>query len=142
MEDKEVLKVFEENEVIAVVGCSRSEGKEAHKIPKFLQEKGYRIIPVNPSSDEILGEKSYPSLAEVEEKIDVVNIFRPSEEVFEITREALDTNANVIWTQLNIENEEAKKLAEENSLKVIQNRCMKQEYRRLKKRYREAMDGF
>lgn len=131
MEDDEILKILEENQVIAVVGCSESEEKEAHKVPKFLQNKGYRIVPVNPYADEILGEKSYQSLSEVEEDIDVVDIFRPSEEVYEIVEEAVSTSAKVIWMQLGIENKKAKELAEQNGLKVVQNRCMKQEYKRL-----------
>ncbi|KXB07977.1 hypothetical protein AKJ58_01330 [candidate division MSBL1 archaeon SCGC-AAA385D11] len=129
--DEVIIRILKENTNITVVGCSRTEGKPAHEIPKFLKSKGYRIIPVNPFADEILGEKTYPSLEEVEEKIDVVEIFRPSEEVYEIVEEALETDAKVIWMQLGIKNEKAKKLAEENGLKVIQDKCMKVEYKRL-----------
>ncbi len=131
LEERDIRKILEESTNIAVVGCSTTEGKAAHDIPKFLQQKGYKIFPVNPFADEILGEKSYDSLRKIEEKIDVVDIFRPSEEVYEIVEEAIETDAEIIWMQLGIENDEAKEIAERNGLKVIQDRCMKKEYQKI-----------
>lgn len=131
MEDKEINEILEENEIVAVVGCSRDEEKDAHKVPRFLQNKGYKIIPVNPYAEEILGKKSYSSLKEIEGDFDIVEVFRPSEVVYEIVEEALDTEADVIWMQLGIKNNNARDLAEKNGLKVVQDRCMLQEYKRL-----------
>ena len=127
----DIEKILEDSKNIAVVGCSNTEGKAAHDVPRFLQQKGYKIIPVNPYSEEILGEKAYDSLKDVEEKIDIVNIFRPSEEAYGIVEEAMETDANAIWMQLGIEKEKEKKISEEEGLKVIQRKCMKIQYRKI-----------
>lgn len=131
MNDEDMKRILEDYNNIAVVGCSSHEDKYAHVVPKFLQERGYTIIPVNPNADEVLGEKSYPSLSEVEKEVDIVDIFRPSSEVPGIVEEALDVGAKVIWMQFGIENEEAKEKAEKSGLEVVQNRCMKVQYMRL-----------
>lgn len=131
MDDEELLDILEEAETIAVVGCSRDEGKAAHRVPKYLQDRGYRVIPVNPFADEVLGEECYDSIADVAEEIDVIDIFRPSDEVYDIVQNALETDAGVIWMQDGIENSEARKLAEESGLKVVQDRCMMRDHRRL-----------
>ncbi|KXB04886.1 hypothetical protein AKJ50_01925 [candidate division MSBL1 archaeon SCGC-AAA382A13] len=131
MKDQEIAKILKENKNIAVVGISRNEEKAAHNIPKFLKKKGYKIIPVNPYADKIFSEKTYSSLSEVKEKIDIVEIFRPSEETYEIVKEALKTDAKVIWMQKGIKSDESRILAEKNGLKVIQDHCMKLEYEKL-----------
>ncbi len=131
LENEDIRKVLEDSNNIAVVGASRNETKDAYKIPKFLQEKGYKIIPVNPYAEEILGEKAYSSLSEVEEEIDIVDVFRPSEEAYGIVEEALDTDADVVWLQLGIKDDDAEELGKENGLKVIQDKCIKIEYGRL-----------
>jgi len=118
---------------IAVVGCSGTAGKDAHEIPKYLQEHGYDVIPVNPFADEVLGERAYDSLADVDEKIDIVNVFRPSEEVGGIVDQAVDRDdAKVVWTQLGIRDDEAAERAEAAGLHVVQDRCMKVEHQRLR----------
>lgn len=131
--DEEIKKILEESKTIAVVGCSREQEKDAHRIPKYLKERGYKIIPVNPFADEILGEKSYKALSEIKEKIDVIEIFRPSEDCLKIVEEVikLKLKPNTIWMQLGIKNEEAAKLAEENGIRAVMNRCMMIEHRRL-----------
>ena len=117
---------------IAVVGCSSTPGKDAHEIPKYLREKGYDVIPVNPTADEIFGERAYDSLSDVEEEVDIVNVFRPSEEVSGIVDDALDRDdVKVIWTQLGISDDEAARRAEDDGRHVVQDRCMKVEHRRL-----------
>ncbi|MBC8500507.1 MAG: CoA-binding protein [Nanoarchaeota archaeon] len=145
--DQQIKEVLSNSRNIAVVGCSSTPFKAAHEIPKFLQQHGYKIIPVNPFSKEILGEKSYKSISEVKEKVDIVNIFRPSEEVLGIVKEALKINTKskdfesqgnpekpkVIWMQLGIENKEAEKLAESHGIKVVMNKCMMVEWNRLMK---------
>lgn len=123
-------------ETIAVVGCSTSPGKAAHEIPAYLQRHGYEVVPVNPFADEILGERAYDSLAEVEPDIDLVNVFRPSEEVPDIvddvlTRHEAREDVQAVWLQLGIQHDEAAARAEAAGLRVVQNKCMKVEHGRL-----------
>ncbi|MFC6825585.1 CoA-binding protein [Halopelagius fulvigenes] len=125
-------------ETIAVVGCSTTAGKAAHEIPAYLQRHGYEVVPVNPFADEVLGETAYDSLADVPEnaEIDVVDVFRPSEEVPGIVDDVLERHesagdANAIWLQQGIRDDEAAARAEEAGLTVVQDRCMKVEHGRL-----------
>jgi len=117
--------------VIAVVGLSKNDGKPSHYVPRYMQEHGYRVIPVNPTADEILGEKCYPNLDEVQEKIDVVNIFRPSQEVLPIVESAIRKNAKAVWMQEGVVNKEAAELAEKNGALVVMDRCMMKAHRAL-----------
>jgi len=117
---------------IAVVGCSRTSGKDAHRIPKYLLEHGYEVIPVNPHADEIFDRQAYPSLADVPGAIDVVNVFRPSEELVEIVEAAIERgDVAVVWTQLGISDDAAADRAEAAGLRVVQDHCMMVEHRRL-----------
>lgn len=129
--DAEVREILRKG-TVAVVGCSSTPGKDAHEIPKYLQEQGYEIIPVNPYADEILGRPAYDSLSEVDEDIDVVDVFRPSAEVDGIVDEVLSRgDVDVIWLQLGIHDDEAIARAEESGRQVVQDRCMKPEHQRL-----------
>ncbi|WP_207592863.1 CoA-binding protein [Halomontanus rarus] len=129
--DTELRNVLEQK-TVAVVGCSSTPGKDAHEIPKYLQSQGYEIVPVNPTADEVLGRPAYDSLSEVEEDIDIVDVFRPSAEVAGIVDEALERDdVAVIWLQLGIHDDEAVDRAETAGLRVVQDRCMKPEHRRL-----------
>ena len=128
------IKRFYQFKNIAVVGMSKSEGKPAHFVPKYLIEHGYNVIPVNPTlTTEVLGRKSYPSIADVQEKIDVVDIFRRSEDVPAVVDDAIKKKdgIKVIWMQQGIYNEEAEKKAKENGIDVVYNRCMMAEHKRL-----------
>ncbi|MDY7082423.1 MAG: CoA-binding protein [Halobacteria archaeon] len=126
------LKEILEMENVAVVGCSTTRGKEAHDIPQYLIDHGYNVIPVNPYADEIFGREAYDSLSDVEEEIDIVDIFRPSEEVADIVDEALERDdVKVIWTQVGIRDPEATKKAEEAGLEVVEDKCMKVEHQHL-----------
>ena len=117
---------------VAVVGCSTTPGKDAHEIPKYLLNHGYEVIPVNPTADEILGREAYDSLSEVEEEVDIVNVFRPSDEVAGIVEEALDReDVAVVWTQLGIADDEAAERAEDAGKRVVQDKCAKVEHERL-----------
>ncbi|MEF8779572.1 MAG: CoA-binding protein [Haloferacaceae archaeon] len=123
-------------DTIAVVGCSTTPGKAAHDVPGYLQSQGYRIVPVNPFADEVLGEPAYDSLAEIPASIDLVDVFRPSEEVPEIVEEVLARHeergdAGALWLQLGIEHDEAGRRAEDAGIRVVQDRCLKVEHRRL-----------
>ncbi|MFB6162297.1 MAG: CoA-binding protein [Halococcoides sp.] len=117
---------------VAVVGCSSTPGKDAHDIPAYLDEVGYEVIPVNPYAEAVLGRDAYDSLSAVEEAIDVVDVFRPSEEVPDIVDEALDRDDGAtIWLQLGIDHPEAVERAEFADRTVVADRCMKIEYDRL-----------
>lgn len=130
--DAELVEILDLDRV-AVVGCSTTPGKDAHEIPKYLHEHGYEVIPVNPHADEIFGREAADSLQDVEEKIDVVNVFRPSDEVAGIVDEATDRDdVSVVWLQLGIRDDEAADRAREAGLAVVQDRCMKVEHRRLR----------
>jgi predicted CoA-binding protein len=120
-------------DTIAVVGCSTTPQKDAHAIPKFMLERGYEIIPVNPYADEIFGKEVYDSLSDVEEEIDMVDIFRPSEEVSDIVDEVLERDdVEVVWTQLGIRDREAGERVEESGRTYVEDKCLKVEYNRLK----------
>ena len=134
--DKDIQGILEKYHSIAVYGMSKSKEKPAHYVPAFLLSKGYAIIPVNPSADTIINLKSYASLKDIPERIDVLEVFRPSAQVPDVVREALERRQErgdiaVIWLQDGIYNEEARKLAEQAGITVIQDRCMMKEFKRL-----------
>ena len=126
-----LFKILSEAKTIAVVGASKNPEKDAHKIPKYLQEQGYRILPVNPTADVILGEKAYKSLSDIHEPYDVVDIFRPSVDVPPIVDEAIQGPAKVIWMQEGIQNDAAARKAEAAGKIVVQNACMMITHRKL-----------
>ena len=118
---------------IAVVGCSATPGKDAHDVPAFLQSQGYEIVPVNPTTDEVLGEPAFDSLADVPGHVDVVDVFRPSEEVPGIVDDALaHGDVKTIWLQLGITDDDAVARAEAAGLTAVQDRCVRVEYERLR----------
>ncbi len=117
---------------VAVVGCSATPGKAAHEVPKYLHERGYDVIPVNPNAEEVFGNHAYDSLSDVDEEIDVVNVFRPSEEVSAIVDAARERDdLTAIWLQLGITDPDATARAERAGLHVVSDRCMKVEHQRL-----------
>jgi predicted CoA-binding protein len=117
---------------VAVVGCSTTPGKAAHDIPNYLLDQGYDIVPVNPFADEIFGREAYDSLADVPGEVDIVDVFRPSEEVADIVAAALDRDDDaVIWLQLGIHDDEAVERAEDAGRRVVQDRCMKPTHQQL-----------
>ena len=126
------LETFKNSKNIAIVGLSSSPEKDSYKVAKYLQAHQYKIIPINPNASEILGEKVYRSLNEIRENIEIVNIFRPSEECLDITKQAIKLiiKPKIIWMQLGIQNGDAKKLAEDNGIQVVMNRCIKIEHSR------------
>ena len=129
--DSELRRIYDLKN-IAVVGMSKNEGKPAHFVPKYLIERGYNVIPVNPTITEVLGRKSYPSIADISEDVDVVDIFRRSEDVPPVVNDAMKKKGiKVIWMQSGIYNEEAERKAKENGIDVVFNRCMMVEHNRL-----------
>ncbi|MCL4383073.1 MAG: CoA-binding protein [Candidatus Marsarchaeota archaeon] len=129
--DKTALFILKNFHTIAVVGCSREQGKPSHDVPEYLQQNGYRIIPVNPFADYILNEKAYKSLLDIGEQIDVVDVFRPANEAVDIAKQAIQIHAKALWLQEGIINEAAEKLAIENNILFIMNRCMMKEHVKL-----------
>ncbi len=116
---------------IASVGLSSNPEKESYWIVKYLKDQGYRIIPVNPTADEILGEKAYPDLESVPEKIDVVQVFRKPEDVPPVVDSAIKVGAKAVWMQEGIVHEEAAQKAREAGLQVVMDACMRVTHRRL-----------
>ena len=128
--DEQIKKILEMKNV-AVVGMSRASEKAAHFVPKYLHENGFNITPVNPKSDEILDKKCYDRINDVPDEIDIVDVFRPSDQVLEIIKEAIKKNPKVIWLQEGIHNHEAEQLARDAGIDVVFNRCMLAEHQRL-----------
>lgn len=129
--DEELVEILA-LDTVAVVGCSTTPGKDAHDVPRYLLDNGYDVVPVNPFAEEALGRTAYDSLSAVPDEVDIVNVFRPSEEVSGVVDEALDrTDAGVVWTQLGIRDEAAAARAEAAGKRVVQDRCIKVEHRRL-----------
>ena len=129
-EQQTIEKILRTAKVIATVGFSSDPEKPAHKVPTYLHEQGYRVIPVNPRLDEALGEKSYASVSEVPDKIDVVQIFRPSDEAGTIVDEAIAAGAKAVWMQIGIADDNAAARARAAGLDVIMNQCMKVQHSR------------
>lgn len=121
----QIKHVLQESKTIAVVGLSDNPARTSYQISKIMQEEGYRIIPVNPMIDEVLGEKSYPSLKDITEPIDIINVFRRSEYLPAIAKEAVETKAKVFWAQLGIANEEAFAHLTKQGFTVIMDTCIK-----------------
>jgi uncharacterized protein len=116
--------IYRGTRTIAVVGASADESKAAHRIPAYLQQQGYRIRPVNPRGGELLGEPVATSLTEVEGPVDVVDVFRPAAEAAGIARQAVAIGAKVLWLQLGIADDEARRIAEDAGLTVVMDQCI------------------
>ena len=121
---KEILRKYKN---IALVGASKDLNKTSTIVMRYLQNYGYKVYPVNPNikGEEILGETVFGKLSEIGGPVDIIDVFRPSEEAVEIANEAIKTNAKVLWLQLNIKSPEAKKIVEENSMIYIEDKCTK-----------------
>jgi predicted CoA-binding protein len=135
-DDGRIREVFERYRTVAVYGMSKDPNKPAHYVPAHLLSEGYNVIPVNPSAAAIIGLKSYPGLQDIPERIEILNVFRPSDQVEGIVREALERRSkkgdiDVIWLQEGIMDDGAGKLAEEAGIVFFQDLCMSVEFRRL-----------
>jgi uncharacterized protein len=130
--DSQIKEIFQLKN-IAVVGLSKNEEKPSHQVPKYLIEHGYNVIPVNPTVTEVLGRECYPSVADINERIDVVDVFRKSEDIPAVIDDVLKKKdgIKVFWMQLGIYNEDAERKAKENGIDVVYNRCMMEEHERL-----------
>lgn len=129
--DNALREILLSARTIASVGLSSNEEKDSYGVASYLQEQGYRVIPVNPTATEILGEKAYPDLRSVPEKIDVVQVFRKPEDVPPVVDDAIRAGAKVIWMQEGIVNEEAAQKARDAGLQVVMDACMRASHKRL-----------
>ena len=130
-EDTEIREILTGTKSIAVVGLSDKPDRPSHQVASFLKSKGYVVIPVNPAKQKIVDRKCFASLEEVPEKVDAVVVFRRSEEVVPVAMSAVKIRAKVLWLQLGIKNDEARRIAEEAGLKVVMDKCIAIEHGRL-----------
>jgi predicted CoA-binding protein len=132
MSQQEVIKdILKSSKTIAVVGCSSSVWRPSHGVSEYMKRAGYRIIPVNPGEDNVLGEKCYATLEDIPEPVDIVNVFRRSEFVPDIVESAIRIGAKSVWMQEDVIHPEAAARAESAGLKVVMDRCLLKEHRRL-----------
>ena len=136
-EIKEILSKFKS---IAMVGVSKDPKKTSTIVMKYMQDYGFKIYPVNPSAEgeTILGEKVYAKITDINESVDIVDVFRPSKEVYGIAKDTVKIGAKVLWLQLGIRDENAKKLIEDNKMEYIENKCTKMEYQKQFLKIRQA----
>lgn len=129
--DEVVERILTTYDTITVVGASAYPAKAAHSVPALMQRHGWRIIPVNPHRGQILGERAYPTLAEVPEQVGLVDVFRPPDQTPDVARQAVAAGATALWLQLGIASDEARAIAESAGLLYVENRCLAIEQRRL-----------
>ena len=134
---KEILSKYKK---IAMVGVSNDPTKASTIVMKYMQKYGFKVYPVNPKAEgqKILGEDVCGKITDIKDKVDIVNVFRPSKEALEIAKDAVNIKAKVLWLQLGIRNEEAKKLVEEKKIEYIENKCTKMEYQKYFLKMRQA----
>ncbi len=129
-EDEEIRGILENNRTIAVVGLSANPDKDSHRVARYLKEHGYHIVPVNPKTEEILGQKCYANLKEIPFSVDIVDIFRKIEAIPAVVDEAIATGAKVVWMQLGLAENQSAHKARSAGLQVVMNKCIKIEHSR------------
>ena len=134
---KEILSKYKS---IAMIGVSNDPTKASTIVMKYMQDYGFKVYPINPSAkgEKILGEQVYAKVTDIEENVDIVDVFRPSSEAYGIAEDAVKIGAKVLWLQLGIRDESAKKLVEENKMEYIENKCTKMEYQKYFLKVRQA----
>ena len=136
----EIKNILSKYKSIAMVGVSKDLKKTSTIVMKYMQDYGFKVYPVNPSAkgEKILGEEVYAKITDINENVDIVDVFRPSKEVYGIAEDAVKIGAKVLWLQLGIRDENAKKLVEENKIEYIENKCTKMEYQKYFLKVRQA----
>ena len=130
--EKQIINILSSTKTIAIVGASSNESKDSFKVMKYLKKNGYKVIPINPNKlgKKILGEKVYSNLEEVKMHIDLVDVFRPSNEIPDLAEETVRIKAKTLWLQLGIFNNKAKKIVESSNINFVENKCTKNEYKK------------
>ena len=136
----DIKNILSKYKSIAMVGVSKDLKKTSTIVMKYMQDYGFKVYPVNPSAkgEKILGEEVYAKITDINKKVDIVDVFRPSKEVYGIAEDAVKIGAKVLWLQLGIRDENAKKLVEENKIEYIENKCTKMEYQKYFLKVRQA----
>ena len=136
----EIKDILTKYKTIAMVGVSKDTKKTSTIVMKYMKNYGFKVFPVNPSAkgEKILGEEVYAKITDIKKNVDIVDVFRPSKEAYEIAKDAVKIGAKVLWLQLGIRNENAKKLVEENKMEYIENKCTKMEYQKYFLKVRQA----
>ncbi|MBN1930887.1 MAG: CoA-binding protein [Desulfobacterales bacterium] len=130
-EEKEIREILKNSSTIAVIGLSTQPDKASYRVAKYLKDQGYRIIPIHPNAQEILGEKVSASLDDIKEPVDIVDVFRKSEQILPHAKEAVRLKPKVFWMQLNIENQAAAELLVAAGINVIMNQCLMVQHKQL-----------
>lgn len=138
MED--LKRILENHKSIAMIGVSKDPKKPSTIVMKYMQEYGFKVIPVNPRAkgEKILGEEVFEKITDIKEKVEIVDVFRPSKEVYAIAEDAVKIGAKVLWLQLGIRDEKAKELVEKNDIEYVDNKCTKMEYQKYFLKMRQA----
>jgi predicted CoA-binding protein len=136
----DIKEILDKNKTIAMIGVSKDPKKPSTIVMKYMQEYGFKVIPVNPRAkgDKILGEEVFEKITDIKEKVDIVDVFRPSNEVYAIAEDAVKIGAKVLWLQLGIRDEKAKELVEKNDIDYVDNKCTKMEYQKYFLKMRQA----
>ena len=136
----DIREILDKNKTIAMIGVSKDPKKPSTIVMKYMQEYGFKVIPVNPKAkgDKILGEEVYEKITDIKQKVDIIDVFRPSNEVYAIAEDAVKIGAKVLWLQLGIRDEKAKELVEKNDIDYVDNKCTKMEYQKFFLKMRQA----
>ena len=136
----DIKEILDKNKTIAMIGVSKDLKKPSTIVMKYMQEYGFKVIPVNPKAkgDKILGEEVFEKITDIKQKVDIVDVFRPSNEVYAIAEDAVKIGAKVLWLQLGIRDEKAKELVEKNDIDYVDNKCTKMEYQKFFLKMRQA----
>jgi len=136
----DIKEILDKNKTIAMIGVSKDPTKPSTIVMKYMQEYGFKVIPVNPRAkgEKILGEEVFEKITDIKEKVEIVDVFRPSKEVYEIAEDTIKIGAKVLWLQLGIRDEKAKILVEKNDIEYVENKCTKMEYQKYFLNMRQA----
>ena len=136
----EIKNILSKYKSIAMVGVSKDPKKTSTIVMKYMQDYGFKVYPVNPSAkgEKILGEEVYAKVTDINQNVDIVDVFRPSSEAYGIAEDAVKIGAKVLWLQLGIRDQKAKKLVEENKMEYVENKCTKMEYQKYFLKVRQA----
>ena len=136
----DIKEILDKNKTIAMIGVSKDTKKPSTIVMKYMQEYGFKVIPVNPRAkgEKILGEEVFEKITDIKEKVEIVDVFRPSREVYAIAEDTVKIGAKVLWLQLGIRDEKAKELVEKNNIEYVDNKCTKMEYQKYFLKMRQA----